>query len=144
MIRIPDSPYAMPIDPAAEPDLYGLLAAAVTVGAHVQHTLDPSHVLKTYIVKRTPDAERKEQHIDDSNEPSLADWLAGQRDIVREWFGFEPQVRRAGYLQVNFTDEIAAAMKAIGVEVRAWEDYIVPVAFDDLNQDQCSSATQFP
>src|SRR5690348_820682 len=106
MIRIPDSPYAMPINPVAEPDLYRLLAAAVTVGAHVQHTLDPSHVLRTYIVKRTPDAERKEQLIDDSDEPTLAEWLVEQREIISEWFECKTQVRRAGYLQVAFTDEI--------------------------------------
>ena len=68
----------------------------------------------------------------DDDELPVAEWLRCQHVIVQEWFALEPQVRKAGILLINFNDEIAVALERIGITVTAWEDYIVPVAFEDL------------
>ena len=124
----------LPVDPVVDHDLYELLLAAARVDAHVLQTLDPAepHVLMIYVGGRTSDADREALHMGDDGELPVAEWLRCQHVIVQEWFALEPQVRKAGILLINFNDEIAVALERIGITVTAWEDYIVPVAFEDL------------
>ena len=127
-------PPRLPVDPVVDHDLYELLLAAARVDAHVLQTLDPAepHVLMIYVGGRTSDADREALHMGDDGELPVAEWLRCQHVIVQEWFALEPQVRKAGILLINFNDEIAVALERIGITVTAWEDYIVPVAFEDL------------